>query len=248
MVKDWCNKGSTWDNTLAAMKGEKKPSKKENDDLISLMLGEGIDAPTIPEPTKTRLSKEAVDECIAAVNATLVIPHPTADDQPKCVACKTAVAIHMVMPTNHVEGKNIYLTIATHACLSQKRTVWFLSTTRRYVDVRLHDTGICLAASRVILKKKQKIGPANHKGCGVDLGIGEHLLGTTKEWMILGCSICKKCLAETYEAKKCVVEGCDKYPQVGCSGHCMTHATHVCPPPPQAAGSIRILLQLDITP
>ena len=57
-------------NTLAAMKGKKKPSKKENDDLISLMLGEGIDAPTIPEPTKTRLSKEAVDECIAAINAT----------------------------------------------------------------------------------------------------------------------------------------------------------------------------------
>jgi hypothetical protein len=29
MVKDWCNKGSTWDNTTAAMKGRKKPRKKE---------------------------------------------------------------------------------------------------------------------------------------------------------------------------------------------------------------------------
>jgi hypothetical protein len=35
------------------------------------------------------LSKDAVDECIATVNGTLlVIPHPTADDQPKCVAWK----------------------------------------------------------------------------------------------------------------------------------------------------------------
>ena len=97
MVKDWCNKGSTWDNTLAAMK-KKKPSKKENDDLIAL--------------------------CIAAVNATLVIPHPTADDQPKCVACKTAVALQMEMPTNLVKDKRYELDYCnTHACLSRKRMV-----------------------------------------------------------------------------------------------------------------------------
>jgi hypothetical protein len=83
MVKDWCNKGSTWDNTLTTMNGTKKHSKQENDDLIILMVGVGIDAPSAPEPTKTRLSKEAVDKCIAAVNATLVILHPIADDQPK---------------------------------------------------------------------------------------------------------------------------------------------------------------------
>ena len=29
MVKDWCNKGSAWDNTLAAMKGEKSLAKKK---------------------------------------------------------------------------------------------------------------------------------------------------------------------------------------------------------------------------
>ncbi len=73
------------------------------------MLIVGIGAPSAPEPTESRLSKEAVDECIAAVNATLVIQHPTADDQPKCVACKTAVALHMVMPTNLAEGKRYEL-------------------------------------------------------------------------------------------------------------------------------------------
>jgi hypothetical protein len=75
MMKEWCNKGSTWDNTITAMKGRKKPS--------ALILGVGIDTPSAPEPTKTRLSKEAVDECTPAVNVTLVIHHPTVDDQPK---------------------------------------------------------------------------------------------------------------------------------------------------------------------
>jgi hypothetical protein len=56
MTKDWCNKGSTWDYTLAAMEGMKKPSKNQNDDLIALMLGVGISTPSAPEPTKTRLS------------------------------------------------------------------------------------------------------------------------------------------------------------------------------------------------
>ncbi len=83
MVKEWCNKGSTWDNTITAMKGRKKPSKHENSDMIALMLGVSINVPSAPDPTKTRLSKEAVDKCIAAVDVNLVIPHPTADDQPK---------------------------------------------------------------------------------------------------------------------------------------------------------------------
>ena len=48
MVKDWCNKGSIWDNTLTTMKRMKKPSIKENDDLITSMLGVGIDAPSAP--------------------------------------------------------------------------------------------------------------------------------------------------------------------------------------------------------
>jgi len=37
------------------------------------------------------------------------IPHPTADDQPKCVVCKTAVSLHMVMPKNLVYGKRYEL-------------------------------------------------------------------------------------------------------------------------------------------
>jgi hypothetical protein len=231
MVKDWCNKGSTWDNTLAAMKGGKKPSKKENDDLISLMLGEGIDAPTIPEPTKTRLSKEAVDECIAAVNATLVIPHPTADDQPKCVACKTAVALHMVMPTNHVEGKKYILDYCNTCMLvAEENGVVFIDNPAICgCPVTRYGTKLDCKSCYTKKKAKDRTGALCNKGlgvgCGVDLGIGEHLLGTTKEWMILGCYLCNKCKSETYEKTKCAVEGCDKYPQTGCSGHCYAHAT-----------------------
>jgi hypothetical protein len=209
------------------MKGRKMLTKKENEDLIALMLGVGIDAPTIPEPTKTRLSKEAVDDCIAAVNATLVIPHPTADDQPKCVACKTAVALHMVMPTNHVEGKKYILDYCnTCMLLAEENSVVFIdqpaicgcpATRYKY----LLDCKSCYTKK----KAKDRTGDVCHKGCGVDLGIGEHLLGTTKEWMILGCYFCKKCQAETCEKKRCIVEGCDKNQQAGCSGHCLTHAT-----------------------
>jgi hypothetical protein len=100
MVKDWCNKGSIWDNTLTTMKRMKKPSIKENDDLITSMLGVGIDAPSAPEPTETRLGKEAVDECISAVNVTLV---------------KTVVTQHMAMPKTFVEGKDITSTYVPHA-------------------------------------------------------------------------------------------------------------------------------------
>ena len=174
------------------MKGRKMLTKKENEDLIALMLGVGIDAPTIPEPTKTRLSKEAVDDCIAAVNATLVIPHPTADDQPKCVACKTAVALHMVMPTNHVEGKKYILDYCNTCMLvAEEDGVVFIDNpaicgcpATRYRS--------CLDCESCYTKKKAKdrTGDVCHKGCGVDLGIGEHLLGTTKEWMILGCYFC----------------------------------------------------------
>jgi hypothetical protein len=61
-----------------------------------------------------------------------------------------------------------------------------------------------------------------NKGCGVDLGIGWHLLGTTKEWMILSKVTCSKCRVNT--EKRCAVEGCDKLPQTGCNGYCAAHA------------------------
>ena len=193
MVKDWCNKGSTWDNTLAAMKG-KKPSKKENDDLIAL--------------------------CIAAVNATLVIPHPTADDQPKCVACKTAVALHMLMPTNLVEGKRYELDYCNTCILvaEVKGVICIDNPASCGCPAEqfqgLLDCKSCYSKKRVI----DRTGATCSK-CGVDLGIGRHLLGTTKEWMILSysSSICAK--------KRCAVEGCDKVPQTGCNGHCLGHAT-----------------------
>jgi len=57
------------------------------------------------------------------------------------------------------------------------------------------------------------------RGCGVELGIGSHLLGTAKEWMILHCYSCNSCSAV------CAVEGCVKLPQTDCNGHCLGHAT-----------------------
>ncbi len=210
------------------MKGRKKPTKKENEDLIALMLGVGIDAPTIPEPTKTRLSKEAVDECIAAVNATLVIPHPTADDQPKCVACKTAVALHMVMPTNLVEGKRYELDYCNTCMLVAEADGVIFIDNPASCGCPATRFRTCLDCKSCHTKKmaKDRIGSMCNKGCGVDLGIGPHLLGTAKEWMILKTYTCDKCSAETCVAKKkCAVEGCDKYPRTGCSGHCAAHAT-----------------------
>ena len=47
----------------------------------------------------------------------------------------------------------------------------------------------------------------------------------TKEWMILSCFTCNKCIAETCEGKRCIVEGCDKFHQAGSKGNCLAHAT-----------------------
>jgi hypothetical protein len=74
-------------------------------------------------PYLVSLSKDAVDECIATVNGTLVIPHPTADDQPKYIACKTGVSLHMAMPKNLVEGNRYELDFCNrlHACRGSGR-------------------------------------------------------------------------------------------------------------------------------
>ena len=221
MVKDWCNKGSTWDNTLAAMKGRKKLSKKENNDLIDLMLGVGIDTPTVPEPTKTRLSKEAVEECIAAVNATTVIPHPTADDQPKCVACKTAVALHMEVPTNLIKGKRYELDYCNACMLVTEVNGKIFIDNPASCGCPATRFRTCLDCKFCYTKKKAKdrTGAMCNRGCGVDLGIGQHLLGTTKEWMILSKFTCSKCTE-----RSCAVEGCNTYSWAGCSGHCLVAA------------------------
>ena len=181
------------------------------------MLGIGTDAPSAPEPTKTRHSKEAVDECIVAVNATLFIPHPTADDQPKRVACKSAAALHMVMPANLVEDKRHELDYCNTCMLvAEADGVIFIDNPascgclatqfREYLDCKSCYT-----------KKRQKIGPEQ---CATR-GVGQHLLGTTKEWMILKYNACRKCSI----CLRCDVEGCDKFPDSGCDGHCLAHAT-----------------------
>jgi hypothetical protein len=80
----------------------------------------------------------------------------------------------------------------------------------------------CLDCKSFHTKKmaKDRTDAMCNKGCGVDLGIGQHLLGTTKEWMILKCYTCSGCIDS-----RCAVEGCDKFPQTGCNGHCLAHAT-----------------------
>jgi hypothetical protein len=58
MVKEWCNAGSTWDNTLRAEDGQKPRSAKENEALLELMMGVGINAAKKPEPKILQLSKK----------------------------------------------------------------------------------------------------------------------------------------------------------------------------------------------
>jgi hypothetical protein len=176
------------------------------------MLGVGIDAPSAPEPTKTSLSKVAVDECIAAVNATLVIPYPTADDQPKCVTCKTIVALHMVMPTNLVEGKRYELDYCNTCMLVvEVKGVIFIDNPASCICPAERLRGYLNCKSCYTKKRVIDRTGATCSKCSVDLGIGRHLLGRTMEWMILSysCSICAK--------KTCAVEGCDKFPQTGCN-------------------------------
>jgi hypothetical protein len=192
-LKDFCNVGSTWDNTLAAAKGTKIRDKKTNDELIAQMMGNGNNA-TSSQPTKTRLSKEAEDECVAAVNITMVIPHPTADDHPKCIVCKTAVAQHMLVPNKIVMDKRYEMDFC-NACMlvAEAKGKIFLDHPASCgcpADRYSHylDCKSCYIKRRV----KYRTGAVcNH--CGDDLGIGTHLLGTTEEWMILSGFSYTKC-------------------------------------------------------
>ncbi len=97
-----CNngKGSTWDNTLAAMKGVKKPTKKKMTSIDAVCL---LTRLLLRSPQRHTSARKLWTN--AAINATLVIPHPTANDQLKCIACKTTVAQYMAMPKNLIEGK-----------------------------------------------------------------------------------------------------------------------------------------------
>ena len=150
--------------------------KKADQDLIDLMLGVGINnEPTVPEPTKSRLSQEVADEIVAAVNASMVIPHPTADDQPKCIACKSAVALHMAIPTNLVEGKRYNLDYCNPCMLvAEEDGVIFIDNPASCgcPETRFKN---CLDCKSCFTKKiaKDRTGAMCNKGCGVDLGIGD---------------------------------------------------------------------------
>ena len=130
------------------------------------------------------------------------------------------------MPTNLVEGKRYELAYCNTCMLvAEADSMVFIDNPAicRCPATRYWN---CLDCKSCYTKKKanDRTGALCNKGCGVDLGIGEHLLGTTKEWMILAFFTCNKCSAETGK-KTCLVEGWDKYSQAGCSGHCLAHAT-----------------------
>jgi hypothetical protein len=58
--------------------------------------------------------------------------------------------------------------------------------------------------------------------CGVDLGIGPHLLRTTKQWMVRTGYSCTKCIAKRKsETWRCIIEGSDDWQRTG--GYCLTH-------------------------
>ena len=101
-------------------------------------------------------SKDAVDECITTVNGTLVIPHPMADDQPKCVVCKTAIPYTWWCQRILLREKNMNSTSATPACLSQKWNVRFILTIRWVADVWLYDMWLRLTVNRARVKKGKR--------------------------------------------------------------------------------------------
>jgi hypothetical protein len=178
-------------------------------------------------PYLVSLSKDAVDECIATVNmGTLVIPHPTADDQPKCIACKTGVSLHMVMPKNLVEGNRYELDFCNrlHVLVAEAEGEIFIDNPVSCVCPALRyatalDCESCFSKKRA----KDRTGAMCNKGCGVDIGIGPHLLGNDEGVHVLHVFTCYKCTAK--ERKKCAIVGCNKYPLSGCGGHCGEHAT-----------------------
>ena len=124
---------------------------------------------------------------------------------------------------NMLRGKDTNWTSAIPAYLSWKRKVWFLLAIRWVADIWLYDTGELSRQCIVLYKKvKDRTGTMCNRGCGVNLGTGHHLLGMAKEYMILNCYTCNKCIVK--ERTKCVIEGCNKYPQWECGGHCEEHA------------------------
>ena len=173
-----------------------------------------------------------MDKCINSVNATLVIPsHPTADYQLKCVTYKTAVTQHMAMPRYEVYLCNACMIVAE-------------AEGEKYIDnqaccrcpaARHRD----VSTVHCVMVKKNRVKERTEAACNkcvVDLGIGPQLLGTIKEWMIIGCYSCNMCTTKTFAVECCTqniqtdcsgpfaVECCTKNIQIDCSGHCLAHA------------------------
>jgi hypothetical protein len=134
----------------------------------------------------------------------------------------------MMMPTKIVSSKKYDLNYCNTCMLAAEADgVLFIENPASCgcPDTRYRD---CLDCKSCYIKNLAKVrtGAVCNKGCGVDLGIGQHLLGTTKEWRILKMYTCKACGPERKEVGNMyAVEGCDKYQQNGCSGHCRAHAT-----------------------
>ena len=88
------------------MKGVKKPTKKITS-IDAVCLSTRL---LLLSPQRHTSARKLWTN--AAINATLVIPHPTANDQPKCIACKTTVTQYMAMPKNLIEGKRYDLDLS----------------------------------------------------------------------------------------------------------------------------------------
>ena len=138
-------------------------------------------------PYLVSLSKDAVDECIATVNmGTLVIPHPTADDQPKCIACKTGVSLHMVMPKNLVEGNRYELDFCNrlHVLVAEAEGEIFIDNPASCVCPALRyatalDCESCFSKKRA----KDRTGAMCNRGVVSISELDRTCWGTTKEYM-----------------------------------------------------------------
>ena len=131
------------------------------------------------------------------------------------------VALHMEMLTNLVKDKRYELDYCNTCMLvAEADGVIFIGNSAscgcpatRFRDC--FDFKLCYAIKTAFYRT----GAMCNRVCGVNLGSGQHLLGTTKEWMILRTFTFSGC-AGTW----CAAEGCDKFPQIGCNEHCLSHA------------------------
>jgi hypothetical protein len=114
-----------------------------------------------------------------------MIPHPTADDQKKCIICRKAVALYMPVPSERITGKMYDLEYNATGISFIEGVAACGCPEPRY--------GAYLDCYNCCIKKvtRKKTG-AECSSCGEPLGDCEALIGTTKEWLILHPN-CNKC-------------------------------------------------------